>query len=78
MHHMFFNPLLTCNSKIKTVNESTVNYTTLDLTPVNLANSTYPWEGEELHRKVSKSTGHRYCVVHIFNVSLFSLICYFK
>ena len=31
----------------------------------------------ELHRKVSKSTGHRYCAVHIFNVSLFSLICYF-
>ena len=43
---MYFNPLLTHNSKIKTVNESTVNYATLDLTPVNPANSPYLWEGE--------------------------------
>ena len=34
VHHMYFNPLLTLISKIKTVNESTVNYATLDLTPV--------------------------------------------
>ena len=42
---MYFNPLLTLISKIKTVNESTVNYATLDLTPVNPANSHIPLGG---------------------------------
>ena len=45
VHHMYFNPLLTLISKIKTVNESTVNYATLDLTPVNPANSHIPLGG---------------------------------